>query len=413
MKIRFCIAAVLLMGAAVGFQACNEGEKVTVVDPGNDNKGDNSDDNKGDDNTGDNGDDKPQDAKAKKYVETFEGYDGKIGDGAYLAEESFTSAATGVTWTLAFGKIDQSADYMKFDYSSCFTMGGKAGKEDDGQSTITTSVLQDGISFLRFSYVANADKVLCVDVLVDGSVVWSSGEETLTQNSVDGDLIEVRYDMSAAKITENAVLRFTNVSKARRIAIGNISWNNGYCKSEDDGGSGDNGGNGGDEATNTLTGDVVLSLDDCYVANDGDYYGSDTTDFYVELYDSSTDMTLMLDLLGKAGATDFTGEYTIDSSLKAGTAVAGDEDAENIWGCWVYMLAYDADYEEFYATDPMGALTSGKISVTRNGSAYTFSIDAKAGAYKVTGNYSGEITSEDALTASLASCKRMKLHRIK
>ena len=115
------------------------------------------------------------------YSETFAGYSGKV-DSGYLANESFTSTATGVTWNLDFGKIDQTEDHESFYEGHCFTMGGKSGKADRPVYLVNAT----GRTGVLVEFEARPSKVECFNVF---------GEKT-GEASVSSDI--VRLDVPAS-----------------------------------------------------------------------------------------------------------------------------------------------------------------------------------------------------------------------
>lgn len=322
------------------------------------------------------------------YSETFAGYGGKV-DSGYLAQESFTSTATGVTWTLDFGKIDQTEDHEAFYEGHCFTMGGKSGKADNGQSVISTSPLADGITKLEFDYIANASKKLEVQVLVGNNVVWTSNSMDLTNNGATKALEHKSFTISGAKA--NAVLKFINVSSARRISIGNISWTNatgkgGNGKIFEGGGSGEGEGEGSGEGGGTEGDDTNMTVKTALAEYYGDYYDAGSQDWVLTLENTTTQETLCIEFFNAANSKDIAGSYYIDQAetFRDGTALPGylDEDG------YLYPTFYFNESSQDYAL-----AVDGSLEITKSGSTYTI----KANFTDETGrkfgcNYTGAVT---------------------
>lgn len=322
------------------------------------------------------------------YSETFAGYGGKVESG-YLAQESFTSTATGVTWTLDFGKIDQTEDHEAFYEGHCFTMGGKAGKADNGQSVLSTSTLSDGITHLEFDYVANKEKQLEVQVIVGSNVVWTSGTMTLVNNGTsDPKVLEHKsFDITGAG--SDAVVKFINISQARRISIGNITWTNATGKGGNgkifEGGSGSGGGEDeeGDEGEGGQN--ITMAVETALAEYYGDPYDAGSQDWVLTLENSKSE-TLCIEFFNAANSTDIVGTYDIDISESAndGTALPGyiDEDG------YIYPTFYLNESTMDYALASLGSL-----EVTKSGSTYTIKADfTDETGRKFTCNYTGSVT---------------------
>lgn len=333
------------------------------------------------------------------YSETFAGYTGGP-QSPYKASDSFTSTATGVTWSIEYGVISQENDNASFAYGNCLTMGGKSGKADDGQSTITSSVLNDGITKLSFAYIANAGKILEVQVLSGGSVVWTSGELELDNNS-GATPKTLSFDITGA--SANAVIKFVNVSSARRISIGNISWTNatGEGGNGSGSGSGSGGGEGGDEGSDftTLTQDVAYTATKAEAGYYGDYYETGTNNWMLILSNSS-DYEIMCEFFTELGNNNPAGRYDIDWEVvtgAAGTGLAGDVDSEGyIYGSWYY----NGDVSDY------AAAAYGSIAIEQNGSGYNVSVELIDDlGHTVSCNYTGALSIYDGNeeTASVSS----------
>ena len=320
------------------------------------------------------------------YSETFAGYTGGV-HSSYSAQESFTSSATGVTWTIDYGTIDQTEDHESFYEKHCFTMGGKSGKADDGKSVLSTSVLADGITKLEFDYIANANKKLEVQVLVGSNVVWTSGSMDLTNNGTTKALEHKSFTITGAD--SNAVLKFINVSEARRISIGNITWTNATGQGGNgkifEGGSGS--GEGGDEGEDgegiTMTAKTALA--EYY----GDYYDANSQDWVLTLENSSTQETLCIEFFNAANSTDIKGSYDIDQAetFRDGTALPGylDEDG------YLYPTFYFNESSQDYAL-----AVDGSLEITKSGTTYTIkaSFTDETGR-KFSCNYTGSVTIQE------------------
>ena len=98
------------------------------------------------------------------------------------------------------------------------------GKSDDNTSgtnysyaNFQSSVISGGISKLKFEYMGNS-KAFKVEVVVNGTVVWSQDGFTATTTKQSSG------ELTVTGATSNAVIRFVNTSGARRVTVGNISW---------------------------------------------------------------------------------------------------------------------------------------------------------------------------------------------
>lgn len=342
------------------------------------------------------GDTPPSTGTDGVYSETFAGYQGSPKSG-YSAQESFTSSATGVTWTLDFGSIDQTEDYQEFYNQHCFTLGGKAGKDDYGQSVLTTSVLTDGITKLEFDYVANASKKLEVQVLVGGTKVWSSGEMELVNNGQSETKVLEHKSFSITGAASNAVVKFINVSSARRISIGNITWTNatgegGNGPFDGSTGGGEGGEEGGDDEVYTsLTSDLVVSdINYAEAYQYGDAFESGTDDWLIAI--GNDDEELAFELFTASGASTPVGTYTIDTNytLAAGTIWDGSYSDEGILPGYCNYTTYDYAYP-----------SSGTLSIAKSGSNYTITVRMKDElGHSITADYSGTLTIKDGYAES-------------
>ena len=122
------------------------------------------------------------------------------------------------------------------------------------------------------------------------------------------------------------------------------------------------------------TGDKNLTCFEMgYYENWGDYYGTNTLNWYIDLYSSTTNDYFVLELQGDLSETaPFAGEYKLLSSFAAGTAVAGSVDADGyIYGTYWGLL--DDNWESFV---DYALCTSGTVKVGKSDSLYTIDIDA-------------------------------------
>lgn len=179
--------------------------------------------------------------EAKEYKETFEG----MSDATSYSSTSTTSSATGVTWTTISCMINGAIDQNNFQYGKCFTLGDKSNNVN---SSVTSSVLPEGISELSFAYTANGVKTLVVEVLVSNSPIFTQTISTSNSSTAT----QVTYTIENAPA--NAVIRFTNQT-GKRISIGNLSWKS--ATGNTGGGTTTPGGDGeennGEEKTTTVT----------------------------------------------------------------------------------------------------------------------------------------------------------------
>lgn len=124
-----------------------------------------------------------------------------------------------LTWS-CYGTCARNSSDSAFAVSEALTMG----KSDDNTSgtnysyaNFQSSVISGGISKLKFEYMGNS-KAFKVEVVVNGTVVWSQDGFTATTTKQSSG------ELTVTGATSNAVIRFVNTSGARRVTVGNISW---------------------------------------------------------------------------------------------------------------------------------------------------------------------------------------------
>lgn len=124
-----------------------------------------------------------------------------------------------LTW-YGYGTCARNSSDTAFAVSEALTMG----KSDDNTSSTNysyanfqSSVIAGGISKLKFEYMGNS-KAFRVEVVVGSTVVWSKDGFTATTTKQSSG------ELTVTGATSNAVIRFVNTSGARRVTVGNISW---------------------------------------------------------------------------------------------------------------------------------------------------------------------------------------------
>ena len=168
--------------------------------------------------------------------------------------------------------------------------------------------------------------------------------------------------------------------------------------------SGNGGGNeGGKEFNNLSYG---------YYTNCGDYYESNATNWYIDLYPEEGMDFVTLEVQTALDATDFTGNYTLASTFEAGTAVAGfvEVDDEGGYVCGSYWGVLYSNYE----LADYALLASGSVTIGKTGSNYTIVVDAvDIDGYKVTVNYEGVLKEYIDDGASLLSVRKKPARRLR
>lgn len=146
--------------------------------------------------------------------------------------------------------------------------------------------------------------------------------------------------------------------------------------------------------------------------NYGDYYESNATNWYIDLYPEEGMDFVTLEVQTTLDATDFTGNYSLASTFEAGTAVAGfvEVDDEGGYICGSYWGVLDSDY---YLAD-YTLLASGSVTIGKTGSNYTIAVDAvDADGYKVTVNYEGVLEEYIDDGVSLLSVRKKPARRLR
>lgn len=146
-----------------------------------------------------------------------------------------------------------------------------------------------------------------------------------------------------------------------------------------------------------------------YYTNWGDYYGSNATNWFIDIYSESTNEMVVLEVQTPLNATTFTGTYQFASTYESGTAVAGSIDASG--------LLYGS-YWALYKGDNSGLLnyallTQGEVVITK-GSGNSYIITAVALSMDGTEyiiSFSGEleeVTGDEPQQVSVNSLGRAK-----
>ncbi len=146
-----------------------------------------------------------------------------------------------------------------------------------------------------------------------------------------------------------------------------------------------------------------------YYTNYGDYYESNATNWYIDLYPEEGMDMLILEVQTPLDATDFTGNYPLASTFEAGTAVAGFLDSEG-YICGSFWCTLNSSYEIVdYAF-----CKTGNVAISKSGEDYTIVVDAvDADGYKITANYTGTIEEYTDGSASTLSVKNGMARRFR
>ncbi len=137
-----------------------------------------------------------------------------------------------------------------------------------------------------------------------------------------------------------------------------------------------------------VKGDKALdNLSYGYFTKYGDYYGSNATNWYIDIYPEEGMDVLILEVQTPLDATDFTGNFPFASTFEANTAVAGFiDDEEYICGSYWCTLDYNYNISNY------AFCKTGNVAISKSGEEYTIALDAvDADGYKITANYTGSI----------------------
>lgn len=414
-KFLFLFVSAALLAA---FPSCNKPEPKSEEDPQEQQDPENPGGQDDQDTPGGQDDPTPS-VTTTLYTEDFKGFTGQV-KSDYTAEEHFTSTTTGVKWTLLFGSINQTEDHGEFEGGNAFTLGGKSGKADDGQSVLYTSTLTGGITKLDFDYVANKDKKLEVQVLVDGKVVWTSGTLELVNNGQSDPKVLQHLSFDITGAGSAAVLKFINISQARRISVGNLKWydavgGKGKASDGQDGDAGDTGGTGGeggdedgddDYSDTTLTGDVTVSgASSATMAIYGDFYELGSNDCCIDIYNDKGE-GVMSELLVPFTNTNYTGTYTVDPEWtgEGYTALPGYEEDGYMYGSWYYLADAEGNCDAF------ACIYTGTMTISESAGKYSISVEFyDYDGHKVSCSYNGPLEIEDYSDMSVASSSKSSI----
>lgn len=165
----------------------------------------------------------------------------------------------------------------------------------------------------------------------------------------------------------------------------------------DDGGEGDNYDGYANICENIAGGDYE---------NCGDFYKTNATNWLLELHTADFSEIVRLELQTDTSAATFEGDFQIDNSRQAGSAVAGFVNAGVPCGCcWVR-------YDDSYKLAEYKLFVSGDISINRSGEGYHISLKAKtADGKRVSVEYDGALSSWATLKSAPAERLRIRLLR--
>lgn len=132
------------------------------------------------------------------------------------------------------------------------------------------------------------------------------------------------------------------------------------------------GSTGGDTGGSTGGDKNITYFNTGYYVNYGDCYGTNATNWFIEIYSNSTNDSLVLELQGNLSETaPVAGDYQILSSFAVGTAVAGGVDNDYLYG--TYWALLDDNWQDLV---DYTLCTSGTIKVGKSGNNYTFDVNA-------------------------------------
>ena len=138
-----------------------------------------------------------------------------------------------------------------------------------------------------------------------------------------------------------------------------------------------------------------------YYTNYGDYYGTSAANWYIDLYTESTDDVLVVEVMTAISASEFAGSYNFASTKAAGTAVAGDEDSEGLWGSLIGVMAGDGYLSDY------NLIKSGSVVISKSGSDYSIVLDStgeNGQAVKI--SYTGVLEEWNDYSLASASAKK-------
>lgn len=111
-----------------------------------------------------------------------------------------------------------------------------------------------------------------------------------------------------------------------------------------------------------------------YYENFGDYYESGAANWYIDLYTEDTNDIMVVEVQTPLDATSFTGTYSLASTFKSGTAVAGGVDDEGYLYGTYWGLLNDAN-DGFLNVI---LFTEGDVVISKSGSNYTITMAARS-----------------------------------
>lgn len=149
------------------------------------------------------------------------------------------------------------------------------------------------------------------------------------------------------------------------------------------------GGNNGDDDDDAPTYDKVCDnivggdYEDC-----GDFYKTDAKNWLVELYTADYSEIVRLEIQTPITATSFVGDYSINNSREAQSAVSGYLDDEVPCGCCWVRYGSNGGFAECLL------FVSGRISIIKTNGVYSIALEAiTSNGKKVCLYYNGEMSS--------------------
>ena len=130
----------------------------------------------------------------------------------------------------------------------------------------------------------------------------------------------------------------------------------------------------GGGSTGGNTGDKNLTCFEMgYYENWGDYYGTNATNWYIDLYSLTSNDYFVVELQGDLSETaPVAGEYKLLSTFAPGTAVAGGIDNQG-YSYGTYWALLNDNWDAFV---DYSLCTSGTVKVSKSDNIYTIDIDA-------------------------------------
>lgn len=148
-------------------------------------------------------------------------------------------------------------------------------------------------------------------------------------------------------------------------------------------GGGDNGGDDDDTPTYDKVYDNLVGGD---YENCGDFYNTGAKNWLVELYAEDYSEIVRLEIQTPTSATSFVGDYSINNSREAQSAVSGYLDGAVPCGCCWVRYGSNGGFAEYLL------FVSGRISIIKTNGVYSIALEAiTSNGKKVCLYYNGEM----------------------